>query len=62
MKTKEQARRDLGRVVADEPAEIRHLTPRQAAARAWHPDHRLSLDELTEHCASLGICLEPDEP
>lgn len=60
-KTREQALRDLGQVIADELREIRQLTPRQAAERAWHPDHRMSLDELTDHCASLGICREPGE-
>lgn len=37
MKTRQQALRDLGRVVAEAYAVTAHLTAREAAERAWHP-------------------------
>lgn len=47
MKTREQALRDLGRVIAESAAITSKLTPREAAERAWHPGGP-SVDELTE--------------
>lgn len=37
MTTREQALRELGRVVAASFAITRNLTPLEAAQRAWHP-------------------------
>jgi anti-sigma factor ChrR (cupin superfamily) len=37
MKTREQALRDLGDLVAEIGAVIERLTPEEAARRAWHP-------------------------
>lgn len=55
MKTREQALRDLGRVVAEELAIIARLTPREAGERAWHPGGP-SVDVLTEQIEAAGIC------
>lgn len=37
MKTREQALRDLGRVIARSAAITSRLSPVEAAQRAWHP-------------------------
>lgn len=55
MKTKEQALRDLGLVVAEVAAIVRHLTPEEAALRAWRRDG-IPLDELTEQIRATGLC------
>ncbi|WP_300267455.1 hypothetical protein [Microbacterium sp.] len=52
MKTREQALRDLGLMVAEFTAEFRTQTPEEAAHRAWRPDGP-SMEELTERCAAL---------
>lgn len=63
MKTREQALRDLGLVVAEWVEKTRKLTAREAAERAWRLDHPMSIDELTAHIESLGICRRGvDEP
>lgn len=38
MKTRSQALRDLGLVIAEIADKTASLTPRQAAERAWRPD------------------------
>lgn len=48
MKTRAQAIRDLGAVVAEEIAVIETLTPLEAARRAFHPGGP-SIDELTAY-------------
>lgn len=55
MKTKEQALRDLGRVVADEVAIVSKLTVREAAERVWRPDG-LPMDKLMQRIAASGLC------
>jgi len=55
MKTKEQALRDLGRVVAEEAAIVSKLTVREAAERVYQPGG-LSMDELMSRIADAGIC------
>lgn len=55
MKTKAQALRDLGLVVAEVAAVVRLLTPEQAAIRAWTPDGP-PLEELTEQIRATGLC------
>lgn len=55
MKTREQALRDLGMVVAEVAAIVRTLTPEQAAERAWRPDGP-ALDDLTEQIRATGLC------
>lgn len=55
MKTKEQALRDLGRVVAEEVEIISKLTVREAAERIWYPGGP-SMDELMDRCAASGLC------
>lgn len=62
MKAQEQALRDLGPVIVEELEQLRRLTPRHAAERAWAPDHRISLDQLTHHCAALGLCRAAEHP
>ncbi|OZB81474.1 helix-turn-helix domain-containing protein [Microbacterium sp. 13-71-7] len=57
-KTKEQALRDLGEVVAEEVAIIRTLTVREAAERIWYPGGP-SMEQLIERCAGTGLC-KPD--
>ncbi|HWI29864.1 MAG TPA: hypothetical protein VNT50_00085 [Microbacterium sp.] len=46
MKTREQALRDLGRVVNEAHAISSKLTAREAAERAWHPGGP-SVEDLT---------------
>ena len=55
MKTKEQALRDLGRVVAEEVAIVSKLTVREAAERVWRPDG-LPMDTLMQRIEASGIC------
>lgn len=55
MKTKEQALRDLGRVVADAVAIASKLTVREAAERVWRADGP-SMEELMRRIAATGIC------
>lgn len=55
MKTKEQALRDLGRVVADAAAIISKLTVREAAERVYQQGGP-SMDELMARIADAGIC------
>lgn len=55
MKTKDQALRDLGRVVADAAAIVTQLTVRQAAERVWHPGGP-SMEELMQRIAATGLC------
>jgi hypothetical protein len=38
VKTRSQALRDLGLVIAEIAAQTDHLTPLEAAERAWRPD------------------------
>ena len=57
MKTKAQALREVGLIVAEVAALVRTLTPEQAAERAWRPDG-LPLDELTEQIRATGLCCE----
>lgn len=57
MKTKGQALRDLGLVVAEFTATFVTQTPEEAAERAWRPDGPLSLEELTDRCAALQVKL-----
>lgn len=52
MKTKEQALRELGLVVADAAAIFMKLTPEESAIRAWRPDG-LPLVELTEQIRAV---------
>lgn len=52
MKTKGQALRELGLVVAEFTATFMAQTPEEAAARAWRVDGP-SLEALTEECAAL---------
>lgn len=59
MKTKEQALRDAGRVLADSFAIIATLTPREAAERAWVAGGP-SADELTAKAAASGLCKRAD--
>lgn len=51
MKTREQALRDLGQVVAEEIAIASRLTPLEAAQRAWHPGGP-SVEVLTAQIAA----------
>lgn len=53
MKTKRQALRELGIVVAEFAAVFMTQTPEEAAQRAWRPDGPFTLSELTERCAAL---------
>ena len=46
MKTRSQALRDLGLVIAEIAEVTRHLAPRDAAERAWFSGHQLTLEEL----------------
>lgn len=55
MKTREQAMRDLGRVVAESVAIASQLTVREAAERVWYPGGP-SLEERIERIAATGIC------
>ncbi|MFC7942667.1 hypothetical protein ACFUPZ_05340 [Microbacterium oxydans] len=55
MKTKEQALRDLGRVVADAVGIAAKLTVREAAERVWRADGP-SIDVLMQRIAATGIC------
>ncbi|WP_309129451.1 hypothetical protein [Microbacterium sp.] len=55
MKTKQQALRDLGRVVAEEIAVVSKLTVREAAERVWRPDGP-SMDVLMDRIAASGLC------
>lgn len=55
MKTRAQALRDLGLVVAEVAAIVRTLTPEQAAERAWRPDGP-PLEVLTEQIRATGLC------
>lgn len=55
MKTKEQALREVGLIVAEVAAIVRTLAPEQAAARAWRPDG-LPMEELTEQIGATGLC------
>lgn len=52
MKTRAQALRDLGLVIAEIAETTRHLTPREAAERAWEPSSSMSVDELAESIAT----------
>lgn len=52
MKTKGQALRELGLVVAEFTAVFVTQTPEEAARRAWRPDGP-SIEALTEKCAAL---------
>lgn len=52
MKTKQQALREAGLVVADAAAIFMRLTPEEAAKRAWRPDG-LPLDELTARITEI---------
>lgn len=54
-KTKEQALRDLGRVVADAAAIVSKLTVREAAERVWRPEGP-SMDVLMQRIAATGLC------
>ncbi|WP_417556112.1 hypothetical protein [Microbacterium sp.] len=55
MKTKAQALRDAGAVIAEAVAVIATLTPRQAAERAWVAGGP-SLDVLIAHAEASGLC------
>ncbi|WP_300267456.1 hypothetical protein [Microbacterium sp.] len=57
MKTKAQALRDVGLVVAEVAAIVCTLTPEQAAERAWHQGGP-SLAVLTEQIRATGLCRE----
>lgn len=57
-KTKEQALRDLGRVVAEELEIVRRLTVREAAERIWYAGGP-TIEELVERIAATKIC-RPD--
>lgn len=59
MKTKEQALRDLGRVVAEAAAIVRTLAAREAAERAWRPGGP-SVDDLTVSIREAGLCRDDD--
>jgi len=59
MKTKEQALRDLGRVVAESAAIVSKLTVREAAERVYYPGGP-SVDELMVRIAVAEICREDD--
>jgi hypothetical protein len=50
LKTREQALRDLGRVVAASHAITSKLTPLEAAQRAWHPGGP-RIEELAQRIA-----------
>lgn len=52
MKTKGQALRELGTVVAEFTAVFMAQTPEEAAQRAWRADGP-SLEALTQKCAAL---------
>lgn len=52
MATRDQAFRDLGRVVAEFTAEFRTQTPEEAARCAWRSDGS-SMEELTARCAAF---------
>lgn len=54
-KTKEQALRDLGRVVAEEIAIVSKLTVREAAERVWRPDG-MPMDALMKRIEASGLC------
>lgn len=45
-KTRSQALRDLGLVIAEIAEKAAPLSPRAAAERAWHPVHPLTVDEM----------------
>lgn len=53
MKTREQALRDLGRVSSEIWETTSKLAPREAAERAWHEGHPMSVEQLTEEIRSL---------
>lgn len=55
MKTKAQALRDAGRVIAGAMAELASMTPREAAERVWQAGGP-SVDELAARAAAYGIC------
>lgn len=57
-KSKEQALRDLGRVVAEEAAIVRTLTVREAAERIWYPGGP-SMEECIARAEASGLC-RPD--
>ena len=46
MKTRSQALRDLGLVIAEIAEVTQGLPPSEAAERAWFPGHQLTLEEL----------------
>lgn len=52
MKTREQALREAGLVIADAVAIFMRLSPEDAAKRAWTPDGP-PLYELTAHIAAI---------
>ena len=52
MKIRSQALRDLGLVIAEIADHAACLSPREAAERAWHPSHLLSVDELESAIAA----------
>lgn len=52
MKTREQALREAGLVIADAAAIFMRLSPEEAAKRAWTPDG-LPLDELTARITEI---------
>ncbi|WP_424937555.1 MULTISPECIES: hypothetical protein [Bacteria] len=54
-KSKEQALRDLGRVVAEEAAIVRTLTVREAAERIWYPGGP-SMEECIRRAEASGLC------
>lgn len=60
MKTRSQALRDLGLVVAESVGRMRTMTAREVAEAAWTPDHKMSVDELTDYADENGLC-KPDE-
>jgi predicted DNA-binding transcriptional regulator AlpA len=57
-KTKEQALRDLGEIVAAEVAIIRTLTVHEAAERIWYPGGP-SMEECIRRAEASGLC-KPD--
>ncbi|MGB3376555.1 MAG: hypothetical protein WBA87_15625 [Microbacterium sp.] len=60
MKTKEQALRDAGRVIAKAMQELAQMTPREAAERVWVPGGP-SIEELSARCAAAGLCRAADQ-
>ncbi len=56
LKTRAQALRDLGVVIAEVAARTDHLTPREAAERAWESSSSVTVDELADTIAvSRGL-------